>query len=116
MASAKVDPLYLSMFANGDYDFLYEEGERSRIQEVTESLPQSRERYRLQDARTYVVIDKISKKAGRVVESNFWPKGARVRSRVNWRFAVKPRNGWSPSTFVSPRTLFIPDLPDRVAA
>lgn len=116
MASEKVDPLFLSMFANGDYDFLYEEGERSRIQEVTDLLPQSREKYRLQDARTYVVIEKISKKTGRVVESNFWPKGAELRSRVNWRFAVKPRNGWSPSTFVSPRTLFLQDPPLRQAA
>jgi hypothetical protein len=109
MAPSKVDPLFFSMFANGDYDFLYEEGERSRIQEVTEQLPQSRERYRLQDARSYVVIEKISKKSGCVVESNLWPKGATVRSRVNWAFAVKPRNGWSPSTFVSPRTLFLQD-------
>jgi len=116
MASEKVDPLFLSMFANGDYDFLYEEGERSLIQEVTDLLPQSRKRFRLQDARTYVVIEKITKKTGCVVESNHWPKGATVRSRVNWAFAVKPINGWRLSTFVSPRTLFIPVLPNRQAA
>lgn len=116
MASAKVDPLFLSMFANGDYDFLYEEGERSRIQESTEALPRSGERFRLQDARHFVVIEKISKKAGRVVLSNLWPTGAEVRSRVNWRFAVKPRNGWSPVTFVSPKTLWIQNALGRVAA
>lgn len=116
MPSEKVDPMFLSMFANGDYDFLYEEGERSRILEFTAVLPTSGERYRLQDARHYVVIEKTSKKAGRVVESNLWPRGAQVRSRVNWRFAVKPRNGWSPVTFVSPRTLRIQDPLRAIAA
>ena len=107
MAPETVDPMALSMFVNGDYDFLYEEGEAARIQESSAALPRNSEHFRLQDARHFVLVKRISKKSGLVVESNLWPKGAQVRSRVNWRFAVKPRNGWSPRTFVSPRTLTV---------
>jgi hypothetical protein len=115
MAPAKVDPLALAMFANGDYDFLYEEGERSRLLETPDAPPKDSERYRLQDARHYVVIEKTSKKAGIVVESDLWPKGTRVRSRVNWRFGIKPRHSWSPVTFVSPRTLTLEEGPRPAA-
>lgn len=112
----QVDPMFLSMFANGDYDFLYEDGERERLSEAQQALPPKAEVYRLSDDRHFVVVQKLTKRTGVVVDSNLLPKGAEVRSRVNWPFAVKPRNGWGAATLVAPRTLEVLSVPRRAAA
>ena len=110
------EPLYLAMFANGDDDLLYEEAARDRYSEALALLPGKGAPVRLSDERTYVVILPTTKRTGVVVESNRLRRGAQVRCRVNWPFAARPRNSWSPSTLVSPRTLEVFGAPARRVA
>ena len=107
------EPLYLAMFTNGDDDLLYEEGERARTREALQILPDEGGRIRLVSGPAYAVVRKTTRRSGVVVSSNVLPKGAMVRSRVPWPFAVRPRNGWSANTFVSPRTLEVLGGPPR---
>lgn len=110
------EPLYLAMFANGDDDLLYEEAARDRYGEALQRLPEKGAPLRLTDDRSFVVIEPTTKRTGVVVESNLFRRGLEVRSRVNWTFAVKPRNSWSSSTLVAPRTLEVLRAPHRRAA
>jgi hypothetical protein len=101
------EPLYLAMFANGDDDLLYEEAARDRYSEAVAMLPEKGAPIRLADDRSYVVVEPTTKRTGVVVASNLLRRGAQVRCRVNWPFAARPRNSWSPSTLVSPKTLSV---------
>jgi hypothetical protein len=107
------EPIYLAMFANGDDDLLYEEGERARTREALLAPPDEGGRIRLASGPAFAVVRKTTRRTGVVTESNVLPKGAVVRSRVPWPFAVRPRNGWSANTFVAPRTLEVLDAPPR---
>jgi len=107
------EPLYLAMFVSGDDDLLYEEGERARTREALSAPPDEGGRVRLASGSAFAVVRKTTRRTGVVVESNVLPKGASVRSRVPWPFAVRPRNGWSANTFVAPRTLEVLEIPPR---
>jgi len=110
------EPLYLAMFANGDDDLLYEEAARDRYSEAVAALPEKGAPLRISDERSYVVIRPSTKRTGVVIESNLLRSGAQVRCRVNWPFAARPRNSWSSSTLVSPRTLEVLGAPSRRVA
>lgn len=107
------EPLYLAMFVNGDDDLLYEEGERARTREALSAPPHESGKIRLVSGPAFVAVRKTTRRTGVVVDSNTLPKGAVVRSRVPWAFAVRPRNGWSANTFVAPRTLEVLEVPPR---
>lgn len=112
------DPMFLSMFVNGDDDLLYEEAERERILERGASRPSVDDQVVLRAARAFIVVQRTTKREGVVVESSL-PKfrtGSVVRCATTWAYAVKPRNGWSADTFVAPRTLELVDRSPRLAA
>lgn len=102
------EPRFLDLFLDGDYGALYEKGEEARVHEAAAKAKESKDRVRLsaRGGRRLVVIEPTSNRAGRIVRSNFLPKGTVVRSSVPWTHAMRPRSSWgNGDTIVDPQQL-----------